>query len=144
MFFLSTLRNGISWDSISCSTNLMVLERDAISLLMSSIFWFIMRFFWSSSSFKSESLAASCSFRKLWRASNSSLICVSVCSAWFWKEARLMDYHYLHTLALKYVQSNIWYWCDWWYLDMLCHFFTDHSRLLVQLQFVFQRLQRIL
>lgn len=71
----------------------MVLERDIISLLISSICRLIFRLFWSSSAFKVESLAASCSFRKRWRASNSSLICVSVCSAWFWKVTWLKGNH---------------------------------------------------
>lgn len=105
---LSTLRNGISWVFISCSTNRMVLERDIISLLISSICRLIIRLLWSSSAFKAESLAASCSFRKRWRASNSSLICVSVCSAWFCKVTWLKGNRCLHTQLFGTVKVT---WC---------------------------------
>lgn len=126
----STLRNAISWDFISCSTNLMMLERETISLFISSILWLIVRFFCSSSAFKAESLAASCSFRKWRRASNSSLICVSLCSAWFWKDIGLIGNHCLRT---RLCYAIIRYWWDWRYLNMFCHFLTNHFCLLVEL-----------
>ena len=130
---LSTLRNGMSWLLISCSTTLMVLERAVTSWLICSIRWLIIRLFWSSSAFKAESLAVSCSFRKWWRVSNSSLICVSVCSAWFWKKTWQTGNHCPYTLAPTFVQGNIWQWLDREYLDMFCHFLTSPVCIFVQL-----------
>lgn len=81
-----TLRNGISWDLISCSTFLIVLLSEVMSFSKSSILSFIISLFWSFSCFSMESLDASSSRRNWCSASNSSRICLSVFSAWLCNE----------------------------------------------------------
>lgn len=71
----------MSWELISFSIYLMVFVRDVISFSISSIFIITISLFSSSSWFNSETLAASSSWRNLCSASNSSLICLSACSA---------------------------------------------------------------
>lgn len=117
-----TLRNVTSWALISCSTSRMVCERDAISSVSSWICWLITKSFSSPSALRAESLAASCSFKKLWRTSNSSLIRFSVCWVWFWEEMRLVCEQRILTCAPQV------YW-KWFFIasTFTCSAISSHT-----------------
>lgn len=133
-----TLRKATSWPRISCSTSRMVCDRAAIPSLSSCTCRRISESFSARSALRAESLASSCSCRKRRRTSNSSLMRSSVCWVWFWLERSDSVRQSVHTLGCVDEAARRRY------LHVLSHVFAQLLGLLVLLQLVPQRLQRIL
>ncbi len=139
-----TLRNGISWDLISCSTILIVLLSEVMSFSKSSILSFIICLFWSFSCFSMESLDASSSRRNWCSASNSSRICLSVFSAWLCNENVIICFPEMeNSLALSII---VWFNnanSRWKYLNMIYCLLTSEFCFSEELQFFLKWFQSI-